>query len=313
MFALPRAFSALSVAAVLAFAAPATFGFAAPAAALDYDNTSRVAIVSAFQPEITVLRAAMEDAQDHTFHGVTFTTGTMAGKQVVLYLSGVSMVNAAMTTQMAADHYNLRAIVFSGIAGGSDPSRHIGDVVVPAQWGPYLEMTLARETDGKFAPPPFRESQFANHGMIFTNATEVVPEQGGDPVDQFWFKTDPKLLELAEKIAPSVKLADCAEGNDCLSHPPQMIVGGNGVSGSAFLDNAGVREWVFSTFGASAVDMESAAVAQVAQINRVPFIAFRSLSDLAGGGDGANEMGTFLGLAAENSATVVKAFVAEMN
>ena len=39
--------------------------------------------------------------------------------------------------------------------------------------------------------------------------------------------------------------------------------------------------------------MESAAVAHVAYANRVPFIAFRSLSDLAGGGSGhENEMGT---------------------
>jgi adenosylhomocysteine nucleosidase len=41
----------------------------------------------------------------------------------------------------------------------------------------------------------------------------------------------------------------------------------------------------------------------------VPFIAFRSLSDLAGGGEGANEMGTFMSLAAGNSAALVTAFL----
>lgn len=55
--------------------------------------------------------------------------------------------------------------------------------------------------------------------------------------------------------------------------------------------------------------MESAAVAHVAYINRTPFIAFRSLSDLAGGGKGENEMGTFFQLAADNSAAVVVAFL----
>ena len=50
-------------------------------------------------------------------------------------------------------------------------------------------------------------------------------------------------------------------------------------------------------------------MAQVAYVNKTPFIAFRSLSDLAGGGAGANEMHTFMSLASENSATVVKAFV----
>ena len=55
--------------------------------------------------------------------------------------------------------------------------------------------------------------------------------------------------------------------------------------------------------------METAAVAQVAALNRVPFLGFRSLSDLAGGGPGANEMRTFGRLAADNSAAVLRAFL----
>ncbi len=58
--------------------------------------------------------------------------------------------------------------------------------------------------------------------------------------------------------------------------------------------------------------MESAAVAQVAFINGVPFIAFRSLSDLAGGEADSNRMDLFMTLASENAASVVKAFVAAL-
>ena len=55
--------------------------------------------------------------------------------------------------------------------------------------------------------------------------------------------------------------------------------------------------------------MESAAVAHVAYSNRLPFLAFRSLSDLAGGGPGQNEIGAFFQLAAENSAAVLLEFL----
>jgi adenosylhomocysteine nucleosidase len=55
--------------------------------------------------------------------------------------------------------------------------------------------------------------------------------------------------------------------------------------------------------------MESAAVAHVAYVNGKPFIAFRSLSDLAGGGEGENEIGTFFQLASDNAAKVVRAFL----
>jgi adenosylhomocysteine nucleosidase len=75
------------------------------------------------------------------------------------------------------------------------------------------------------------------------------------------------------------------------------------------VDNAAYREWVWQTFEADSLDMESAAVAHVAYANSVPFIAFRSLSDLAGGGPGENELPTFFLLAADNSATVVAAFL----
>jgi adenosylhomocysteine nucleosidase len=94
-----------------------------------------------------------------------------------------------------------------------------------------------------------------------------------------------------------------------LERDPQLVIGGAGVSGSTFVDNGEYRRWVWDTFEAQALDMETAAVAHVAYANDVPYIAFRSLSDLAGGGDGANELFVFLSVAAENSAAVVVSFL----
>jgi adenosylhomocysteine nucleosidase len=91
-----------------------------------------------------------------------------------------------------------------------------------------------------------------------------------------------------------------------------VVVGGNGVSGQAFVDNKAFREYTARVFDAQVLDIESAAVAHVAYANGTPFIAFRSLSDLAGGGEGENEMTTFLQLASENSAAVVRAFLRGM-
>ena len=89
-------------------------------------------------------------------------------------------------------------------------------------------------------------------------------------------------------------------------------MGGNGVSGQSFVDNAKFRTYVFDTFKARVLDMESAAVAHVAYTNGVPYIAFRSLSDLAGGGESANEIDVFLALASANAAKVVTAFLRAM-
>ena len=109
--------------------------------------------------------------------------------------------------------------------------------------------------------------------------------------------------------AAEVVLARCSADGTCLRHDPRVVVGGPGVSGGAFIDNAAFRDYAFATFGARVLDMESAAVAHVAYANGIPFLAIRSLSDLAGGAEGENQMEAFLGLAAGNATVVVKALL----
>jgi adenosylhomocysteine nucleosidase len=279
-----------------------------PAFAQRLDDTPRIAVISAFPPEIGALNAATQDQKTFDVHGVRFMTGRLEGKPVVVFLSGVSMVNAAMTTQMALDRFNITRIVFSGIAGGVDESLDIGDVVVADQWAQNLESAFARETDKGFdVAPSIRTTQLGNYGMIFPRGIHMPGDAEGVPA-RIWFPADPTLLDTARKVAAQVALQRCA-ADKCLVHPPKVVVGGNGVSAPVFLDNAAYRKYLRATFEARVVDMESAAVAHVALVSKTPFIAFRSLSDLAGGGAGANEMHTFMALASDNSATVVKAFV----
>ena len=301
-----------AIAAAILGAMPASL--AAPASAQTaepVDTVPRTAVISAFAPEWVLLQDALIEREDHVINGTTYVTGRMEGREVVLFLSGVSMVNAAMTTQAALDRFEIGEIVFSGIAGGLDPQLSIGDVTVPERWAQYLEAVFARETEEGYAPPSFLSTPFPNHGMIFPREVEIARE-GGEPEQHFWFEVDGALLETAREVAESVTLEDCAGGNECLTTAPTIRIGGSGVSGQAFVDNADFRDYVFETFGAGVVDMESAAVAHVAYVNDVPFIAFRSLSDLAGGGAGENEMGTFMQLASDNSAKVVRAFLAAL-
>lgn len=277
------------------------------------DAKPRIAVVSAFPPEWVALQADLTESAEHTINGRKFITGKLGGKDVVLFLSGVSMVNAAMTTQSALDRFTVTSVIFSGIAGGVDPALGIGDVVVADQWGQYLEAVFARETaDGYQIPPFLPKDQFEGHGMIVPRSVSVARKGGEAEETRFWFPSDPALLDAARKVAAKLDLEDCAPENKCLSRPPKIVVGGNGVSGQAFVDNAEFREYVLKTFDAKVLDMESAAVAHVTFANGVPFLAVRSLSDLAGGGEGANEMATFMALASTNSASVVKALLAEM-
>ena len=287
---------------------------AAPPAATQpvADETPRTAIISAFPPEMAVLRVELEDPASRSVNGVEFVTGRLAGRDVVLFLSGISMVNAAMTAQLALDRFNIGRIVFSGIAGGVDSGLNIGDVVIAERWGQYLESVFARKVEGAWEKPSFFEYPYANFGMMFPRSVTVRRADAAQPETRFWFPVNERLLDRARRAAAGVTLDRCTDENHCLSHVPKVVIGGSGVSGGAFIDNAGFRDYVFRTFGARVLDMESAAVAHVARANGVPFIAIRSLSDLAGGSGQANQIGLFFRLAAGNAARVVLALLAEM-
>ncbi|MBJ7444059.1 MAG: 5'-methylthioadenosine/S-adenosylhomocysteine nucleosidase [Sphingobium sp.] len=287
-----------------------------PAQAKPLDRTPRTVVMTAFAPEWDALAHTVVKPRTYKVNGLTFLTGTMAGKPVLLMQSGVSMVNAAMNTQLVLDRFTVKRIVFSGIAGGVDPALSIGDVIVAEDWAQYLEVSFARQTPQGWvvpepvdadAPPPF--GMMFPRGVRLGNATET-------PRRQYRQAVDPALLALARKIAPGLTLRRCVEGQatatNCLTHEPKFVVGGTGVSAGVYADNAEFRDYLAKAWRARVLDMESAAVVQVAYANQVPAIVFRSLSDLAGGDAGANQMTTFMALASVNSADVVRAFVAAL-
>ena len=88
---------------------------------------------------------------------------------------------------------------------------------------------------------------------------------------------------------------------------------GVGVTGNTFIDSQEKRDWLVDNFGAMVTDMESVAVAQVCVANDVPYVIFRSASDLAGGSGSETaqaEMDEFYQIAAANASKVVRADLA---
>ncbi|CAN5231045.1 5'-methylthioadenosine/S-adenosylhomocysteine nucleosidase [soil metagenome] len=290
-----------------------------PAFAQKADTTPRTVVMTAFQPEWDALAHSVADPVEHRINGLTLITGTMTGKPVLLMQSGVSMVNAAMNTQIVLDRFTVKRIVFSGIAGGVDPGLSIGDVIVPEQWGQYLEVSFARAVKGGWQSPEAVDAEAQpNYGMMFPRGVRV--GNAAEPMRRHYaFRVDPDLFALARKVAAGVTLRRCVNEKPvapatphCLAHQPKIVIGGTGVSAGVYADNAEFRDYLFTAWKARVLDMESGAVTQVAYANSVPVIVFRSLSDLAGGDAGENQMNTFMALASVNSADVVRAFVAAL-
>ncbi|MDO8801463.1 5'-methylthioadenosine/S-adenosylhomocysteine nucleosidase [Phenylobacterium sp.] len=266
------------------------------------DDTPRIAVLAAMASELTALRKALTEPAEHGVAGAAFTTGMLAGKAVVLAGCGVSMVNAAMTAQRTLDLFNVTHLVVSGCAGGVDPDLKVGDVFVASQWGQYLEVVMGREGPSGYEPASGIPSGYGNFGMMFPKPVTVTGPDG-ETERRFWFPAAPAMLAAARKLSAAVVLSKGA-GAAQLDKAPKVVVGGNGVSGAAFVNNTELRDYVFATFEAGVLDCESAAVAHVAWCNAKPFVAVRGLSSLAGAGDGDKLYTAFNQLASDNAALV---------
>lgn len=248
-----------------------------------------IAVMAAYPPEIEANESVLIErgtlVSTWRIDGIPFRHVRFEGHDLLLFPSGVSMVNAAMNTQKALDRFQISRVFFAGIAGGINPARHIGDVVIPERWYHHSEAAyLNPRPDGSgYVLPDYFKPKRENFGFIFPDAVEVIREGMDKPESREAFEADPTLLAIAREALPSVPPLQLADRR------AELTVGGQGISGPVFLDNRQYRQWAFRVWGADCLDMESTAIAQVCWANRVPFLIIRSLSDLAGGQEGIND------------------------
>ena len=60
------------------------------------DDIQRIAVVSAYAPEMSILKSEFDDTVVHSMNGVDFSTGKLQGRNVVLFLSGVKALLQAI-------------------------------------------------------------------------------------------------------------------------------------------------------------------------------------------------------------------------
>lgn len=92
-----------------------------------------VGIIGAMEPEVKILREAMQNPHVLTKAGFTFYTGELAGNTVTLVQSGIGKVASTIATTLLIDNFNPDCVINTGSAGGFDPSLNVGDVVISSE------------------------------------------------------------------------------------------------------------------------------------------------------------------------------------
>ena len=89
-----------------------------------------IGIIGAMDIEVEGLCAKLDGAVRETVGGLTFHTGTLHGKAVVIARCGIGKVFAAMCAQTMILRYQPECIINTGVAGALTEDLHIADIVI---------------------------------------------------------------------------------------------------------------------------------------------------------------------------------------
>ena len=105
-----------------------------------------IGIICAMQIEADGIIALMENKKQREIAKMTFTSGTLNGKELVVVVCGVGKVNAAMCSFAMIQNYKPDCIINSGVAGSVSEKVSVGDIVVATNADSFLSAASFQET-----------------------------------------------------------------------------------------------------------------------------------------------------------------------
>ena len=202
-----------------------------------------IGIISALDEELQLF---LDNADVHNKvmqSKISFHFGTLEGHAVILLKCGVGKVNAAIATQLLIDRFGVDSIIFTGMAGGLVPYIQKQDIVISNFVVQYdVDLTAFGRRPGE------------------------IPELSR------LIEADPKLIKSARTAFDQYK-----SDHEILSN----VIVGTIACGDTFVSDSKKIQWLQTEFGAVAAEMEGGAVGQVCQMNNVPFVIIRIISDVA--------------------------------
>jgi len=209
-------------------------------------NRVRIGIIGAMDSEIEYLVTQLEEKTVTKICGYSLYSGEMYDVQVTILKCGIGKVNAARGTQLLIDCFSPNAVLNTGIAGAVEPNLCVGDAIIASALVQHdFDVTA-------FGHVP---------GYMCTGVNHDKPTM---------FLPDKALSDMLAKSSGQVLGSKRAR---------KGVI----ATGDVFVADAQRRKHIYSEFGALAVEMESAAIAQTAFYADVPFAILRVISDNANG------------------------------
>lgn len=219
----------------------------------------KIGIIGAMDEELIPIRAILNNLEKLEKGKRTFWHGEDYGNQIFLTRCDPGKVNAVIATQQMIDLFEVDAIFNMGSSGALAPELEVGDLVVASE---FIQHDYD-VTDWGLKPG---ELLF---DILMSNETGQMQFRS-----QQIFKSHPGLTQLAVEIAKTTELTSLG------GHSPK-IFSGRILSGDQFIGKPEKARELWNTHHGLCTDMEAAAIAHTCEVNQVPFLCIRAISDKA--------------------------------
>ena len=228
----------------------------APATPTHYAPKDLIVVLGAVPQEITVYRDALGQPAARMLWGIPYYEGRIAGRHVVVAITGIGKTYTAMTTALFIEHFHPKLVLMSGTGARINPQLRTGDVIVA---------TVTQEHD---------YGSLTRDGMVFRPFNS--PDDNHEVENAF----SPPAALLAKADAAMARYTGpevTANGMTYAVRVRRGVVSSSDLFGVTELRIGQLREH----FQTDIMEMESAPLAHVCQTLGVPYLIVRAGSNVA--------------------------------
>ena len=217
-----------------------------------------VGIISPMKEEIALLVELLDNVQEEKQRNITFYKGERNNHTcIVAWAADWGKVAISAVTQCMLDRYEIDHVILTGVAGAINEKLNVGDIIICTD-------TLQHD---------FQVAQ----GIIDMSVNTFEVSVRGKKI----FQTDEKMRQLLHKAATEFVEKDHPSHQSFQELGKPVITYGRVLSGDQVISDDKLSAYLRKELDGDCVEMEGAAVAQVCEINDIPFSIFRIVSDKA--------------------------------
>ncbi|SDJ23168.1 5'-methylthioadenosine/adenosylhomocysteine nucleosidase [Proteiniclasticum ruminis] len=169
----------------------------------------KIGIICAMEEELAPLKKIMSIKESRTKARMEFIEGTLEEKDVVMVISGIGKVNAAVCAQILADDYHVTHLINVGVAGGVKENIQPMDVVVATALLQHdMDVTAFGLKRGEI--PRFESSLFKTDDKLTRLALEGSRKNEGYTTHEGIIVSGDQFISSKERIEDLLETFDAA-------------------------------------------------------------------------------------------------------